>query len=320
MAEHHQDTGQPSEDIQLIPPLLIAPMFISGDVPFGVIYQSTMAFATLLGAFSLIVTQFQSISAFTAVTARLHTLNEAIERAHLSDKCSLGHNGGNDHVVYDFVTLLAPDSSKTLVKDLNLEIRRGSRWLVSAEEDSAAVALFRATADVWECGGGDIERPKLDEILFLPERPYLPPGPLRHALLRTGMEDLTMDAEIHAVLRKLDLASTIDRIGGLDAELDWDDTLSISEQHLLSVARLFLAKPAFVFLDRPASSLPRAQLAKILDMLNSQHIGAVIFGKNGETRLRYENRLELHSDGSWTVHRNEEPTAAEEEVLKDLSC
>lgn len=306
--------------IQLIPPLLIAPMFISGDVPFGVITQSTMAFATLLGAFSLIVTQFQSISAFTAVTARLHTLTDAIERAHQTDKCSLGHDGSTEHVVYDFVTLLSPDNSKTLVKDLNLEIRRGSRWLVTTEEDSAAVALFRATADVWGCGGGDIERPKLDEILFLPERPYLPPGPLRHALLRTGMEDLTMDAEIHAVLRKLDLASTIERVGGLDAEQDWDDALSISEQHLLSIARLFLAKPAFVFLDRPASSLPRAQLAKILDMLSSQHIGAVIFGKHGESKLRYDHLLEIHAGGSWNIVNQQIGIQQEEEMLKDLSC
>ena len=59
--------------IQLIPALIIAPLFISGRVEFGVITQSTMAFATLLGAFSLIVTQFQSISAFTAVTATLAT-------------------------------------------------------------------------------------------------------------------------------------------------------------------------------------------------------------------------------------------------------
>ncbi|MGL5019092.1 MAG: ABC transporter ATP-binding protein/permease, partial [Luteolibacter sp.] len=62
--------------IQIIPALIIAPMFIMGTKEFGVITQSTMAFATLVGAFSLIVTQFQSISAFTAVVARLHTLSD----------------------------------------------------------------------------------------------------------------------------------------------------------------------------------------------------------------------------------------------------
>ena len=67
--------------IQIIPALIIAPLFIRGEVQFGVITQSAMAFAQLLGAFSLIVTQFQSISSFAAVVARLSSLAEAIEGA-----------------------------------------------------------------------------------------------------------------------------------------------------------------------------------------------------------------------------------------------
>ncbi|MCS7009485.1 MAG: ABC transporter transmembrane domain-containing protein, partial [Chthoniobacterales bacterium] len=66
--------------IQLVPVLVIAPMFMRGEVEFGVVTQSMMAFSTLMGAFSLIVTQFQSISAFTAVTTRIHLLSEAMEK------------------------------------------------------------------------------------------------------------------------------------------------------------------------------------------------------------------------------------------------
>ncbi len=57
--------------IQLIPVLIVAPMFIHGQVEFGVIGQSAMAFATLLGAFSLVVTQFQAISLYASVVVRL---------------------------------------------------------------------------------------------------------------------------------------------------------------------------------------------------------------------------------------------------------
>src|SRR5262249_51214655 len=67
--------------IQIIPALIVAPLFIRGDVEFGVITQSAMAFSQLLGAFSLIVTQFQSISSFAAVIARVGSLAEAIEQA-----------------------------------------------------------------------------------------------------------------------------------------------------------------------------------------------------------------------------------------------
>ena len=57
--------------IQLIPVLLVAPLFIRREVEFGVIGQATMAFATLLGAFSLVITQFQAISAYASVLLRL---------------------------------------------------------------------------------------------------------------------------------------------------------------------------------------------------------------------------------------------------------
>jgi putative ATP-binding cassette transporter len=66
--------------IQLIPVLIVAPMFIRQEVEFGVIGQATMAFATLLGAFSLIVTQFQAISAYASVLLRLGEFVEAAEK------------------------------------------------------------------------------------------------------------------------------------------------------------------------------------------------------------------------------------------------
>jgi putative ATP-binding cassette transporter len=57
--------------IQLIPVLIVAPLFIQRQVEFGVIGQSAMAFATLLGAFSLVITQFQAISSYASVITRL---------------------------------------------------------------------------------------------------------------------------------------------------------------------------------------------------------------------------------------------------------
>jgi vitamin B12/bleomycin/antimicrobial peptide transport system ATP-binding/permease protein len=304
--------------IQIIPALIIAPMFILGHAEFGVITQSTMAFATLLGAFSIIVTQFQSISTFTAVTARLYALTDAIEEAQAQTPCTIQTEESPDRVVYEGVTLHSADRSRVLLTDLNLEIPRGSRWLVIAAEDAPKVALFRATAGVWECGGGRITRPGLDNILFLPERPYLPPGTLREVLLRTGAESETPDATIHEVLGKLGLEEILTRAHGLDTDQDWDDLLSIGEQHLLSVSRIFLAQPAFVFLDRPGSALPKNQISSIIDMLAELGIGVVILSKNGESRLRYDSILEIKADGTWEV-RQESPVDLRGD-LQDLSC
>jgi vitamin B12/bleomycin/antimicrobial peptide transport system ATP-binding/permease protein len=134
--------------IQIIPALIIAPMFIMGTKEFGVITQSTMAFATLVGAFSLIVTQFQSISAFTAVVARLHTLSDAIEKAQRTSLCMIETEESPERVVYENVTIHSADWSRLLVADLNLEIRRGSRWLVIGQDDAPS----RSSARRRECG------------------------------------------------------------------------------------------------------------------------------------------------------------------------
>jgi putative ATP-binding cassette transporter len=66
--------------IQLIPVLIVAPLFISRQVEFGVIGQSAMAFATLLGAFSLVINQFQAISSYASVVTRLGEFVEAVEK------------------------------------------------------------------------------------------------------------------------------------------------------------------------------------------------------------------------------------------------
>jgi putative ATP-binding cassette transporter len=64
---------------QIVPALVVAPLYISGRVEFGTITQSAMAFTQVLGAFSLIVTQFQQVSQFAAVVGRLGPLWEATE-------------------------------------------------------------------------------------------------------------------------------------------------------------------------------------------------------------------------------------------------
>ena len=67
--------------IQIIPALIMAPAFFAGKIEFGVVTQSVGAFATSVAAFSLIVTQFQSLSALAAVVARLNSLAAAVDRA-----------------------------------------------------------------------------------------------------------------------------------------------------------------------------------------------------------------------------------------------
>jgi len=286
--------------IQIIPALVVAPLFIRGEVEFGVITQSTMAFSVLLGALSLVVTQFQSISSFAAVIARLGSLADALEGVRAPAAAPLDVQEDEARVAYERLTLSSPGNDHVLVRDLSVSVPRGTRALIVGPNDAAKGALFRATAGMWENGSGRIVRPGLDAILFLPERPYLPPGTLRDVLLPTGREGAIWDEQISTLLRGLGLEGVLERMGGLDVERDWDDALSLGEQQLLSVARVVLAAPRFVFLERPRATLGAAHADQVLSLLRERSITYLTLGDGGDRLGDHDFVLELADDGGWT--------------------
>jgi vitamin B12/bleomycin/antimicrobial peptide transport system ATP-binding/permease protein len=123
--------------IQIIPALVVAPLFIKGEAQFGVIAQSAIAFAHLLGAFSLIVTQFQSISAYTAVIARLAGLREAMDENQPTGAPNIEICNDCDRLAFDALTLRSPRSGRVLVKALSVSVPRGKRLLIIAPNESA---------------------------------------------------------------------------------------------------------------------------------------------------------------------------------------
>ncbi len=286
--------------IQIIPALVVAPLFIRGEVEFGVITQSAMAFSTLLGALSLVVTQFQSISSFAAVVSRLGSLGEAMEHVRSPAAAHIDVHEDEARVAYEGLTLLSPGSDHVLVRELSVSVPRGTRVLIVGPNDAAKVALFRATAGIWENGSGRIVRPGLDAIFFLPERPYLPPGTLRDVLVRTGQEGVIGAAQIATLLHVLGLEPVLERTGGLDVERDWDDVLSLGEQQLLSVARVILAAPRFAFLERPRRALGSEEGDRILSLLWERSITYLTLGDGSDGLDDYDAVLELAGDGGWT--------------------
>jgi vitamin B12/bleomycin/antimicrobial peptide transport system ATP-binding/permease protein len=287
--------------IQIIPALIVAPHFIAGEVEFGVITQAAMAFGHLLGAFSIIITQFQSISNYTAVIARLAALREAMDRARTPTAPSIDLCHICAQVAYEHLTLNSPRSGRTLVKDLSLALPVGTRLLIRAEDPSATHALFRATADIWECGEGRILRPEPQDILFLPERPYLPPGTLREVLLRTEQLDKVPTDQIERTLHELGLDQALRRAGGLDVEHNWSEILSLGEQQLLAFSRVLLASPEFAFLDHPTRALSECQVGDLLQILRAHMIGYLTLGDEDDDLADYDQLLEIAADGSWAL-------------------
>lgn len=286
--------------IQLIPALLVAPLFINGKVEFGVIGQSTMAFATLLGALSLVITQFQAISSYASVVSRLGEFIEATEK--LSARRASAHIGlthGADYVAIKDLTLFDPEEdTSVLVKNLDLQLEPGRRMVVCGPNRAARTALFRAIAGLHEKGSGTIVRPSPPDVAFVPEHPYLPPATLRDILTPDHPSGEITDDKIHEILMSLGLTSLAKHPEELDAPQNWEDFLSFHEKKLVALGQVLLAKPRYAFL-MGLSALDVTVRQRILDQMAASGITCVTFGTQLPDSTYQGGCLEIRDDGSW---------------------
>ena len=295
--------------IQIIPALIVAPLFIRGDAAFGVITQSAMAFSLLLGAFSLIITQFQTISSYAAVLARLSALVDAVEPIPDGEPKIIAVEE-DGRLAYERLTLRAPGDGRVIVDDLSVVMASGTRVLVRSSDATVREVFMRATAGVWDDGDGRIIRPPLDEIAFLPERPYLPPGTLREVL---GGQNSLPDAsseEMVRTLASLGVADVVARAEGLDHERDWNDLLSIAEQQLTSIARLLLERPQFVFIDHLEHALDPGQFDAVREAFARAGTTCITMGDADDALDGCDAVLDIARDGRWSWKPVHDATAS----------
>jgi putative ATP-binding cassette transporter len=285
--------------IQIIPALIIAPAYIAGKIEFGVITQSATAFATAVAAFSLIVTQFQSLSAFAAVSARLHFMADALDEAQAATS-AIEIVESDGPLAYEGLTLSAPAIASPLVEDLSITIPLGGRVLVKGPSQAAGIALFRATAGLWSTGKGRILRPRGDGALFLAQKPYLPPGSLRKALAPRANEGEISDERVLGLIRELNLDQILSQAGGLDSSQDWATLVSLREQQLLACIHVLLVAPRVVLMDRIQETLTSNEVSQILGMLSRASIACVSNGAAGDHGDLYNAALDCKEGGAWT--------------------
>ena len=160
--------------------------------------------------------------------------------------------------------LVTPDSSKTLIDSLSIDLPWNQNLLIFGESGVGKTSLIRAIAGLWTCGSGTIERPLLEDTYVLPQKPYCPLGTLRDQLLYPMKNDENVpisNQELFDILTAIDLSDLATRLGdgdpfqGLDRSIDWGNTLSLGEQQRLAFGRILVNKPRLVILDESTSAM-----------------------------------------------------------------
>jgi vitamin B12/bleomycin/antimicrobial peptide transport system ATP-binding/permease protein len=291
----------------IVPLLVVGPMFMQGRIEYGVVTQAEGAFAQVLMALSVIVAQFEGLSSFAAAINRLGDLWDELDEYDIEDfraerEQAIEVSENFHGLRLNDVTIQTPGRKKTLTRGLNFTLSPGQSVLIMGESGAGKSSLLRTIAGLWQSGNGTIERPNINHLIFLPQRPYMVQGNLREQLVYPQRQDGADDRLIIEAMNKVNLAEVLDRVDGdLGSIKDWTNILSLGEQQRISFARIFLNKPQIAFLDEATSALDERNEQLLYRNLLATGISFVSVGHRNTLKEFHNFLIVLGRDGGFKI-------------------
>lgn len=261
----------------LIPLVLVAPKYLSGALTLGAVMQLASAFMTVQIAFNWLIDNSVRVAEWMASANRVDELVEALESLDvgviMEEKEFIEFGVSDDDKIHIQDLAVAHRNGRIVIAGANVVIPAGEKLLVAGPSGTGKSTLVRALAGLWPWGSGRILLPKDAHIVFVPQKPYIPLGTLRQAMLYSISDMEITDAMIEGALRRCGLSYLVRH---LDEEQRWDQTLSGGERQRIAFVRLLLQRPQIIIMDEATSALDEESQVSMLRLFNEDLAGATV--------------------------------------------
>ncbi len=280
----------------IFPYVVVSPRFFSGQIQLGGIFQTASAFGQVQGALSWFINAYTEFAVWKATVDRLIGFAAALSEVHEEAKKPAGERveEAGDALSIEHLQLSLPQGA-TLLSDTSITLQPHEHALVTGPSGAGKSTLFRALAGIWPYWKGRIKLPKGARLLFLPQKPYLPIGSLKHAVSYPGEASRFADSEILESLKAVGLPHFVD---ALNRSENWAQVLSGGEQQRLAFARALLNKPDWLFLDEATASLPEEDQEALYRLLEERLPGTTLVSIGHRASLAQFHRKRLAMQGN----------------------
>lgn len=289
---------------QALPGLLIAPMVLSGTLTLAAFPQATNAWQHVGQSFGIFGQQAQMLAYTSALIARLHALREHCvgkARKEIEAEGPVIQVEPATNLFVEDLTLETPRGERTLVSDLTFDVGPTGRLLVAGRNGVGKSSLLRGFAGLWTRGSGRIGLPPPEQMIFLPQRPYMSLGTLREQVTYPESNGMFSDEQVRFALAAVNLPYLEKRFDGLEAKLDWTHVLSPGEQQRVAFARTLLRRPRLVILDEATSGLDTDGERLLYELLQDMDCSYISVAHRVTLFPFHDTVLELTGEGNWAI-------------------
>lgn len=255
----------------IVPLLLIAPKYLSGEITLGAVMQVVAAFSAVQAALIWFVDNFVRLAEWFASVARVDELQEAMEALDvgtlMEGETQITLTESEDGAIHLENLSIAHSNGRVVIADASVVINLGEKVLVVGESGSGKSTLIRALAGLWPWGSGTIAVPRGKSIAFVPQKPYLPIGSLRTVALYPEAEKPVPDEVVVAALKRCGLGYMAKRLDETDR---WDQILSGGERQRMAFARLVIQRPDIIIMDEATSALDEDSQDSLLRLFDQE--------------------------------------------------